>query len=459
MRNLSAFQPNGLKQIQLADTSLFSDANLVSYWKLEDENDSKGSNNLTNTSVTFGTGKFNNGAVFNAATDKLEIADNASLSITGALTINSWAKINTKPASTKYVVFGNKWLTTGNQRSYQFILYNNAGTYTIFPLLSSNGSAATSGSYNYTPDTNWHMYSMVFTPSTSIKLYIDGLLVYTDTTSIPASIFDSTAPLQIGSDGNGSSDTVLDDTAIFSRDLSAGEISQLYYAGSTKAYYPLNGNSNDFSGNLNTGTDTAITYPQGRFGQGARFNGSSSKITVADNAGLQFNNNFTISFWFKQSHDSSYRDFVRKALFGGGGAWAGFNIIKMNSGNTLRFEVLTSGSTAVGIFSNTAIKNDVWQNCVCQMDSGTLKMYIDGRLQTDTAAATMTASTNTLHIGSDNGTGQWNNGLIDEVIIESRAWTAKEVETYYRKSTLNYRKGFWANVLSAIRGAFFNFFN
>ena len=64
MRNTSAFQPNGLKQIQLADTSLFSDANLVSYYKLEgNSNDSKGSNNGTDTSVDYGTayGKFGQG--------------------------------------------------------------------------------------------------------------------------------------------------------------------------------------------------------------------------------------------------------------------------------------------------------------------------------------------------------------------------------------------------------------
>lgn len=50
-----------------------------------------------------------------------------------------------------------------------------------------------------------------------------------------------------------------------------------------KGYWKFEGNSNDYSENGNNGTDTDITYSNsaGVLGQGAGFNGTSSKITAS----------------------------------------------------------------------------------------------------------------------------------------------------------------------------------
>src|SRR3990167_551156 len=51
------------------------DTNLVAYWKMDessgDATDSVASHTLTNTNVTYGTGKINNGAAFNSTGDSL----------------------------------------------------------------------------------------------------------------------------------------------------------------------------------------------------------------------------------------------------------------------------------------------------------------------------------------------------------------------------------------------------
>lgn len=219
------------------DDSYLSNGATKGYWKFNGSSltDSSGNaNTLANTGATFTTSsKFGDTALnINTSTNNVYAADSVSLSITGALTINCWCKINTLPVSSNYIVFANKMTAAGNQRSYQFILYNNAGTYIIYPLVSSLGSNASSGSYTMTPDTTkWHLYTMTFTPSTSIKFYYDGVLQYTDTASIPASIYDSTSQCYIGSDIHSCS-SYYDDVVIENRAWSANDV-MFYYAHAT----------------------------------------------------------------------------------------------------------------------------------------------------------------------------------------------------------------------------------
>ena len=68
----------------------------------------------------------------------------------------------------------------------------------------------------------------------------------------------------------------------------------------TKLLLNMNGNSNDSSGNNNNGVDTGIYYSKeyGRFNEGARFNGSTSKIKGSSNLGIN-GGNITILTWVK----------------------------------------------------------------------------------------------------------------------------------------------------------------
>jgi len=238
-------------------------------------------------------------------------------------------------------------------------------------------------------------------------------------------------------------------------------------SGNTKAYYPLNNNSNDYSGNLNTGTPTDITYPQGRFGQGAKFNGTSSLITIADSDSISLTGDFTISFWMKllanPAGSDAFNIFTKYTPTGNQRSYQIF--YAENSGNYDM--VLTvnadgaSASTAVAWSSlNLGLSN--WKHIVVKYTASThlSELYLNGRSISvqDSVRTSIFNSTSPLVIGSTAAGGSYLNGLVDEVIIESRAWTAKEVETYYRKSTLNYKpKGLFANLLQSFSN-FFAFF-
>ena len=65
------------------------DKNLVAYYRLEDVQDVSGNGyTLTNTSVTFSTGKLNNGGVFDGSASRLQSTTN--LAQAGNFTVSFW---------------------------------------------------------------------------------------------------------------------------------------------------------------------------------------------------------------------------------------------------------------------------------------------------------------------------------------------------------------------------------
>ena len=69
---------------------------LKAYWAMEDASDSYSNNDLTNTGVTFTTGKVNNCGVFaSAENDFLSVAHNANLDLAGSVdfTIACWVNL------------------------------------------------------------------------------------------------------------------------------------------------------------------------------------------------------------------------------------------------------------------------------------------------------------------------------------------------------------------------------
>src|SRR5918911_70792 len=65
------------------------------------------------------------------------------------------------------------------------------------------------------------------------------------------------------------------------------------------SYWKLDGNSSDFYGS-NSGSDTNMSYTTGKVGNAASFNGSSSVITVSDNASLNFTTAISFATWVKK---------------------------------------------------------------------------------------------------------------------------------------------------------------
>lgn len=209
---------------KIAETPLFSDANLQGYWELEDANDS-GPNgyDLTGTAPSYAAAKFGNGGDFEASSSQYIAIANAScpnLEIAGDKTICAWIKPETTVTNATIA------MKSDSTTAYAFgiCIYNNA------PRFISNGctpaeivSTATMSSGN------WYFVCAV-QRSGSLDIWLNDTKTTTNKTG---SSTDTNGSFAIGKFGDWTHpsnyfDGIIDDVAIFNRALTETEISNLY---------------------------------------------------------------------------------------------------------------------------------------------------------------------------------------------------------------------------------------
>jgi hypothetical protein len=210
-------------------------------------------------------------------------------------------------------------------------------------------------------------------------------------------------------------------------------------SGTTKLLLHLNGSSTDTSGNGNNGTDTSITYSQanGKFGQGAGFNGSSSAINLNKTASsLGFSTStMTYSVWFKTTASGS-QYYLIGVPNNSGFTFYGFGGLRVNSSTTAGFVFYNTGGTFYESYPTVGTLNDGnWHNIVVTLDGSNWKIYFEGLLKATTAYTGSISYDGSRFpaVGArvENSFGNYWNGSIDEVIIENRAWSAEEIKKYY----------------------------
>lgn len=423
---------------------LRNDANLVSYYRMEgDATDSKGGNNGSVTGADFNSsyGKFGQGCRFDSSGDYISLSETGfEFERTDPFSISAWIYFT---SSVTYPMIFSKMGNDGaNWRGYEFYYYNNAGNGLSLDIYSSNSNYLTVGIGSPTLSTStWYHVVTTYDGSsatTGVKFYVNGILQTNtlNTSNLSSTIVNNYTPLI----GNRNFDPVnfngyIDDLAIFSRVLAQDEVNLIYKGGNTKGYWKLNGNSNDSSSNANNGTNTDITWSDnGRFGQCASFNGTTSKIRLPNNT---FNSStYTVSVWFKTSYDNSSNMFLFSAWNLTGTAKG----ISMGVAATTHYIFIDNyiNGTEHSLLSSV-VNDDKWYNAVMVGDGSTnVYLYLNGVLikyATDWHTQDYNATTY-CRIGtrdSDGGTTDLDfyNGLIDEVIIESRAWSAREVRNYF----------------------------
>lgn len=411
---------------------LRQDANLLSYWKLNgDAIDSKGTKNGTASNVTYTTGvngRFGQSGLFNGSSSRIT----ASLATTAAdnFTVSVWVNPANLSQLGTFVCNGGDsgvgcdgwWIGIGN---------GSGGAGAMLQALCPCVAWINTG-YTFPSANTWYHVVMVRRSGT-MYFFING--TQQSTTSATAPITPATETSIGGLSGARYFNGKLDDITIFNRALTNAEIYQLYTQGSTLGYWKLNGSSTDYSGNGNHGTDTAITYAQGNgvFNQGALFNGTSSLIQLPNNASLRVGAAFTLSAWFKTSSNSGYQYIIGKSNF----ATDLFGYEFFLYLDTIKFYV--NGATVGNYLVANQIYNDnTWHHVVGVATGTNMYIYFDSKLigtMVQTQIPSYTTEYNG-YIGAEWNTNyaaprHWFNGLIDEVIIENRAWSAVEVKKYY----------------------------
>jgi prepilin-type N-terminal cleavage/methylation domain-containing protein len=199
--------------------------NLVSYWPLDETSgtryDAQGSNDLTDyATVTSRTGKQSSAASFDDATSEyLAINSDPSLYITNSFTISFWLYLDDISGVNTLI---SKWANGGGNQQ-EWILYMNGGTFLTYIGTTNNITTTFAAG-------QWYHVAITGDASANLTLYVNNSVAHTVTNSgYRAS---GTSALRFGTNSaTNFFDGSMDEVALWSRTLSAGEVAQLYNFG------------------------------------------------------------------------------------------------------------------------------------------------------------------------------------------------------------------------------------
>ena len=207
---------------------------LVAYYKLDEASgaadDAIGSADLTdNNTVGATTGKVNGARNYVRANSETHSSAAAVFDLTGTFTIVAWIRLTTK---TNFMNILSKWLNAGNQRSFLFtydptpdrFIWNvsNDGTAVVNVTATSFGSPSTA---------TFYFVVLKHVAGSVISIQVNNGTV--NTTAHTTGVFDSTANFRLGGNDNllNFFDGDIDEVGVWTRSLSADELTYLYNAG------------------------------------------------------------------------------------------------------------------------------------------------------------------------------------------------------------------------------------
>jgi hypothetical protein len=212
----------------------------------------------------------------------------------------------------------------------------------------------------------------------------------------------------------------------------------LYYDPSSVSSYPGSGTTiTDLSGNGRNGTMSNITYTYPSF----TYNGSSSQISIADNALLEpESGDWTMEVWVNQAVAGND---VVLGKFNNGGLSANVSY-SIRTTNTTYYTQIGNGIGVVNSTNYTGTLN-TWYQLVyvfTNVAANTLQTFVNGSSigSVGHSLASILNSTNPLYIGSYNGGefSQWFDGKIGITRLYNRALTSAEVLNNYNVDKSKY---------------------
>lgn len=213
------------------------------------------------------------------------------------------------------------------------------------------------------------------------------------------------------------------------------------------AHWPLNGNTNDISGNNWNGTlKGSPTYVNGKIGQAISLNGSTQYVDIPTREYLKWRGQeFSVFLWVNLSSDDSDGSIISKPWNGGGQ----YNYRIYNGTNNVGVYLLGTQGYSLATPSGSIIK-DVWNHIGFTVNSTTLKIYING-VKVSEANHGITAwvpsagdSTESLAIGTLYPYGTFNQpthavkGLFNDVRLYDHVLTDFEIQEIARAKILHY---------------------
>ena len=399
-------------------------------------------------------GYINRGAVFNGSSSKIVLPSGEPFGDTNTIkSISTFVKARTTSSRMHFFsVSGNDAFDWFSAR-YD----GTANNISVYRRKDSSSHVAFAEA-SVTTDTDWH-HIVVQLGTSGVEIYLDGVSQTvtnsnsgdgSNTSWISFPNYAGTIVTQMGKSREVTpqwSDGVQDQTRLFNRALTQGEITTLSnetHASTTKsttdifdddsgiALYQLDGNANDTGG------------ANGKFGAAAIFNGSSSKIeTTLDRSSFT---SLSYSCWIKTSSTSQQRVIDSTESTTQGHNRGLYTIFDGTRG--IRYASIGNDLYDTGNLNNLLGE---WIH-VAVTDGGgdNVTIYVNGQSESITKTVNNASydTPNSTSIGagrkSTNVIGDYFNGTIDDVRIYSDVLTSTEVGYLYNNTTASIPSDFVA---------------
>lgn len=160
-------------------------------------------------------------------TSRVDVGNGASLQLTGACTIMCWVNLDSSPQNvdivSKYKSSPRGWTLQTDD--------DGVDTWGIF-LIAKTASQMKDSGWTATSLTagTWYHLTGQFVPSTSVQIWLNGVLSNEKTAGIPATMYDPANNVAFGNrpDGSQGLDGKMDDVRIYNRNLGAGEMQTIH---------------------------------------------------------------------------------------------------------------------------------------------------------------------------------------------------------------------------------------
>ncbi len=205
-------------------------------------------------------------------------------------------------------------------------------------------------------------------------------------------------------------------------------------------YWPLDGDANDRSVNLNHGVLNGTSFTTNRLGStdsACFFDGSGTYVGIPDSSTLDVTN-MTLAFWFRLDSSTTARELVNK-MGGEGTQTLSFGSEHSGGDGRIYFRICTGGTigTLTDLPSATVIAMGLWYHFLGTYDGAEMKIYINGVHENSTPkTGAIFNSAEEIKIGRYGYFAGWVfHGAIDNVAIWNRALSSNEVSEVYGAGT------------------------
>lgn len=467
----------------------------VGYWKFDEgygiTANNSGSGGTTLNGTITGTpwtnnGKINKALQLNGSSNYISIPDNSSINPTTSFTVSTWIKPTILANNTNYNIFAKEnW---GAFLGYRLFLGGYGGCVDKNCLTGSvsNGTTRVSTpSTLYLTDINsWHHVTLVYS-STTLKMYLDGVLKSTTDSTTVSTISNTPLAASIGRHSSGGEffPGVIDEVKYYSAALTADEIKLDYNRGSAMVLGTMSDTSGLSGGSIASssassaycvpGDSVSCSPPVGEWNfEEASYTNNCSTATVFDTStnGLNLlscpNGTGPTSKVVGKKGSAAYLDGVNDELNSTSTnldltgeittqAWVKITDVtnasdpeilnKSNNNAGYALEIGFSSrnpkfrignGTAYSVLSGTSVlQNNVWYFITGTLSSGGVqKIYVNGRQENSTTITGSLAAAvgQTFRLGV-RGAGTYLNGAIDEAKIYNYARTPAQIAWDFNK--------------------------